>query len=48
MLPGNTASSTSTPYDGLIDEVAIWDRMLNDTEINYIWTNGIAGNPFPF
>jgi hypothetical protein len=33
-----------TYYDGLIDEVAVFDRELSSAEVLDIYTNGISGN----
>jgi len=33
-------SSGTTPFDGKIDEVGIWDRALNSSEISALWNGG--------
>jgi len=37
------SSSTGSPFDGLIDEVAVFDRELSSTEVAEIYTDGIDG-----
>jgi len=37
-------NSTSTPWDGLIDEPIIFDRALSAAEVKYIYDNGITGD----
>jgi len=38
------AGSATRPYDGLIDEVAIFDRVLSPAEVTEIYTYGIDGS----
>jgi len=38
------------PFDGLIDEVIVWSRVLNSTEISYLYASGSPGElqQYPF
>lgn len=40
MLIGNNADSTGRNWIGMIDDVAIWDRVLSSGEIGQIWNGG--------
>ena len=37
---------TTTRFDGIVDEIAIFDNALSETEINQIYTASIAGSPY--
>jgi hypothetical protein len=34
-------------WDGLIDEVAVWDHKLSDQEVSFVHTQGLNGQPIP-
>ena len=40
----STAGGGQWFYDGLIDDLGVWERPLNAGEIAYIYTEGLAGN----
>ena len=40
-------TSDDRHWDGMIDEVAIWDRALDTTEITEVYDAGVAGKPIP-
>lgn len=44
---GGHRDGTGRNFEGLIDDVAIWDRMLNTDEINYLQTNPVTPIPEP-
>lgn len=44
---GNSAPSNDTPFDGLLDEVGIWNTELDTDEINELY-NGGTGLIYPF
>jgi len=44
---GNRAGATDRSYDGLIDELAIWNRALSTTEITQLYNSG-SGFGYPF
>ena len=44
---GNRAGATDRSFDGLIDELAIWNRALSTTEITQLYNNG-SGLTYPF
>jgi len=39
--PGGTSTSSAYSHDGLIDEVAIWDRALTPAQVAYIYNYGV-------
>lgn len=47
MVLASRYSLDSGFYNGLIDEVGIWSRALNSTEVSQIYNNGF-GNHYPF
>lgn len=40
MMIGNNPDSTGRSWNGIIDDLAIWNRPLDDTEIGLIWNGG--------
>lgn len=44
---GARTAGTASYFDGLIDEVAIWDRYLSDAEYNTLYNSG-TGTTYPF
>jgi len=40
---GNRGDGGTRAFDGRIDEISIWSRALNSTEINYLWDSGTPG-----
>lgn len=44
---GSRTSGTAEYFDGLIDEVAVWDRYLSDAEYNTLYNSG-TGTTYPF
>jgi len=40
---GGGQSADTRPFDGLLDEIAIWDRALSDAEITAAYQTGVAG-----
>lgn len=40
LIGGNPQSPTTRAWDGMIDDVAFWDRVLTDDEIGDIWNDG--------
>jgi hypothetical protein len=45
---GRRADATSENFAGLIDELIYYDRILNSTEINNLYTRQLAGETYPF
>jgi hypothetical protein len=45
---GDYRSGTSDrDWDGLIDEVAVWDTKLSDQQVSSVYTRGLTGQPIP-
>jgi len=44
---GISESDNTHPYKGLIDEFYVWNRVLNDTEIQFLYNSG-TGVQYPF
>ena len=44
---GHRASLSTGDFDGVMDELAIWDRVLSEEEIGYLYNNG-NGLAYPF
>lgn len=42
LILGGHRAGTGRNFDGLLDEVAIWSRVLEDSEINTLWNHGTA------
>lgn len=40
-----THDSPFRHFDGWIDDVSIWERMLSDSEILQIYNDGVSGQP---
>ena len=38
--------ASTLSFDGIVDEVAIWERGLNQSEVNELYNNGTGFNPF--
>jgi hypothetical protein len=47
MSLGCRTDGTNANFDGIIDEVGIWNRTLNSSEISYLYNSGI-GLQYPF
>lgn len=46
-LPSTTEFPNGCWYDGLVDELGIWNRILDSTEVSELWNNG-NGLTYPF
>jgi hypothetical protein len=46
-IASNRVGSSTNPFDGKIDEVGIWDRALDGTDVSDLY-NGGAGLAYPF
>jgi hypothetical protein len=47
LMIGAGESYGYNPVDGLLDEIGVWNRRLNDDEISYLYNSG-AGRTYPF
>jgi len=43
----SSVTGIHAPFDGIVDEVSIWDRALNPTEISQLYNSGV-GLDYPF
>ena len=44
MMIGNNPDNTARGWDGVIDDVAIWNTALTDEEVLSIWNNGAGAS----